>query len=426
MSRTREGAPEMPEARRSLFEMALDVSRAGLDGEGCRDVLEGSVHDALVGTWGGELGQHFDEALAYLREQLKPCAGAFSDVDLRRIIGMEIAWLTESAVRDKNRTVDLAAERDKFLSEARFGPDPLTDPDSPTRRISELETYLRTWADFPAFGFGIGELDDATGGILPGEVCALTGAPGTMKTSLALSAVDNYVSRTDSGFVCYCSVDMAPREITLRLMERESETQETILRSMEARGDSELAEIRAAVTKKYDGRLAIKGHSPSCRMTLGGLLQFCLKRQPQLVVIDYLTCLKGKGQSDLDFVENAMPDIVSFAHQYETSFLILSQMSKASRSEQASGRMGGHSRGGGLVSELAHTEIELFQQHQDNDKPLVVAAITKARRGVAGQYFSLGYDGPIKKFDGTAQRMSKQVQRRMMFEPVKSFYSLAS
>jgi len=136
---------------------------------------------------------------------------------------------------------------------------------------------------------------------------------------------------------------------------------------------------------------------------------------------------QGKGQSDLEFVEDAMPDIVAFAHQYETSFLILSQMSKASRSEQISGRMGGHSRGGGLVSELAHTEIELFQQPAEHDKPLVIASITKARRGIAGQYFSLGYDGPIKKFDGTAEKMSKQVQRRAMFEPAnRGFYSIAS
>ena len=416
----------MPEPRRTLFDMALDVSRAGLDAEGSRAILEGHMHDALIATWGDGLTQHFDEALAYLREQLKPCAGVFPDVELRRVIGTEIAWLAECAARDKSRPVNLDAERDRFLSEARFGPDPLTDPDSPTKRMNELETYLRTWADFPAFGFDIGELDNATGGILPGEVCALTGAPGTMKTSLALSAVDSCVSRTDSGLVCYCSVDMAPREITLRLMERESEIPEPVLRSMESRGDPEVAEICAAVRRKYDGRLVIRGHSPSRRITIDNLLHFCLKRQPQLVVIDYFTCLKARGQSDLEFVEDAMPDVIAFAHQYETSFLILSQMSKASRSEQASGRMGGHSRGGGLVSELAHTEIELFQQQQEHDKPLVVAAITKARRGIAGQYFSLNYDGPIKKFDGTAQKMTKQVQRKAMFEPVGSFYSIAS
>ena len=415
----------MPE--RTLYEIALDISRhqeltEGGDNDAAKVILSSSAHDALIRSYGNELPRSFDDALSYLKEQLKPCEDVFSDVELRRMIGTEIAWLSHTAQRDHSKSVNLAAEREKFLDEAMFGISPLLDPDSPSRRLAELETYLRSWADFPAFGFGIDDLDDATGGILPGEICLLTGAPGTMKTSLALSAVDNYVSRTDSGLVCYCSVDMAPREITMRLMERDNEVQEAILRSLETQGDPDIPQMRNKVTRKYNGRLAIIGHNPPRRITVGSLLQFCLKRQPQLVVIDYLTCLKDKGQSDLEFVEEAMPDIVAFAHQYETSFLLLSQMSKTSRSEQAAGRMGGHNRGGGIVGELAHTEIELFQQPVENDKPMVIACVTKARRGIAGQYFSLGYDGPIKKFDGTAQKMAKTVQRKTMFSPVNGFY----
>ena len=53
---------------------------------------------------------------------------------------------------------------------------------------------------------------------------------------------------------------------------------------------------------------------------------------------------------------------------------------------------------------------------------MVIAAITKARRGVSGQFFSLGYDGPIKRFDGTALKMTKNTQRKAIFEPVDGFY----
>ena len=54
------------------------------------------------------------------------------------------------------------------------------------------------------------------------------------------------------------------------------------------------------------------------------------------------------------------------------------------------------------------------------DKPMVIAAITKARRGVSGQFFSLGYDGPVKRFDGTAIKMAKNTQRKAMFEARKA------
>lgn len=408
---------------RTLYEICMDISAHPellQNREAAQIMLGGNIRDVLVSTWGSTLPENFDDALRFLKEQLRPCGELFTDVELRRIIGTEIAWLVES--RERPSGADLEAMRNEFVSEVTFGTDPLLDRDSPSKRLMELETYLRAWADFPAFGFGIRALDDATGGILPGEICVLTGAPGTMKTSLALCAVDDFVSRTETGLVYYCSVDMAPREISLRLLERESRIPEAILRGMGERSDAELQELRGAVTRKYNGRLAIRGHEPQRRMTMQDLLQQCLKRQPQLVVIDYFTCLKAKGQSDLEYVENAMPDIVAFAHQYETSFLLLSQMGRTSRGEQAGGRIGGHSKGGGIVEELAHTEIELVQQHVDGDKPMVIAAITKARRGVSGQFFSLGYDGPIKRFDGTAMRMAKNTQRKAIFEPADGFY----
>ena len=416
----------MQEARkRTLYEICKDLSQHPelmQDRGGAQALLNNAVRDSLLSTWGDSLQDNFDEALRTLKEQLRPCGEVFTDVELRRIIGTELAWLAETREQKRPRGADLEAMRNEFVNEVTFGPDPLFDQDSPTKRLAELETYLRSWADFPAFGFGIRALDDATGGILPGEICVLTGAPGTMKTSLALCAVDDFVSRTETGLVYYCSVDMAPREISLRLLERECRIPEVILRGMGERADTELPELRGSVTRKYDGRLVIRGHEPQRRMTLPDLLRQCLKRQPQLVVIDYFTCLKAKGQSDLEYVENAMPDIVAFAHQYETSFLLLSQMGRGSRSEQAGGRIGGHSKGGGIVEELAHTEIELVQQHVDGDKPMVIAAITKARRGVSGQFFSLGYDGPIKRFDGSAMKMAKNTQRKAIFEPVDGFY----
>jgi hypothetical protein len=411
---------ERPEKRRTLFEMCRDLrSRPELleDRDGAKVMLDGFIRDAL--RYGFDLERQFEDALAYVRSELHPCKGLFTDSELRRIIGTEIAWrriVDQEQPCFRQTPRELETRREAFVFEARFGADPLTDENSPTKRMAELETYLRSWRDFPAFGFGIQALDDATGGMLPGEICVLTGAPGTMKTSLALGAVDDFVSRAKEGLVYYCSVDMAPREITQRLMERESRVPQMTLRAMSDRDDPKLPSLRQRISQKYDGRLVIRGHSETKRMTLDRLLPDCLKRQPQLVVIDYFTRLKAAGQSDWEFVENAMPEILRYAHQYQWSFLILSQMSRMSRSEQAEGRAGGHGKGGGIVEEMAHTEIELFQQYVDGDKPLVIAAVTKARRGIAGQFFSLDYDGPIKRFSGHARKMIRARSPKPVFE----------
>jgi KaiC/GvpD/RAD55 family RecA-like ATPase len=417
---------------KTLFEVCRDLLEHPeflQDKTGSKLLLDRFIRHELHKMWGDSIHKHFDEARQHLKGELQPVPDLFTDVELRRIIGTEIAWYLE---RQKDRIpyppgCDLAKMRNDFVCEVTIGKDPILDEDSPERRMIELETYLRSWQDFPAFGFGVRALENATGGILPGEICVLTGAPGTMKTSLALCAVEDFVLRGDEGLVLYCSVDMAPREITQRLMEWEAQIPQHILASMRARQDPELGKIKRTILEKYNRRLIIKGHGNTMAMTVGDLLRNCLKRQPQLVVIDYLTRLKEPGQSDLEFVELAMPQILSFAHQYETSFLILSQMSRVSRAEQASGHTGGHGRGGGIVEELAHTEIELFHQPVEGNNPLVIAAITKARRGIAGQYFALEYDGPIKRFTGGATKMLKKTTKSAVFEPAADkFYGLGT
>lgn len=410
---------------RTILEIAQDVaSHPELleDKQAAKAMLESFIHDSLIETWGASLDRNNKEAVEHLKTQLAPCKELFTDVELRRIVGTEIYWLSQTRSQTGRMGVDLDKMRRDFVNEVVYGPSPLDDPDSPATRLGEMETYLRSWADFPAFGFGIPPLDDATGGILPGEICVLTGAPGTMKTSLALSAVDDYISRTETGLVFYCSVDMAPRQISMRLMERDSRVPETILRQMQAREDAEYRQFREMVLAKYNDRLVIRGNEAGHLMGIDELLSQCLKRQPQLVIVDYFTRLKAIGESDLEFVEKSMPRILDFSHEYEVSFLLLSQMSRSSRSDQINGRIGGHGKGGGIVEELAHTEIELLKQPVENDKDMVIAAITKARRGVSGKFYSLGYDGPIKCFDGTAMQVTRTTQRKSVFEPVNNFY----
>lgn len=396
--------------QRTLLEIANDAVKqmTVFDADTTRDMVLSAAHDYLYRMYGDDLRrpEEYESAREWLTQQLYPCKDFISSADIMRVMGSELAFVCT----ERKPGGDLDKIRREYVNDAIYGTDPLTDPDSLSSRVTEMTKYIRTWADFPAFGFGINALDDAFGGILPGEICVLTGSPGTMKTSLALAAVDDFVSRA-SGLVYYCSVDMAPREISMRLMERESEIGETEIRGMLRERDPEIERIKADMLNKYNGRLVIRGHKPSQMMTLRSLIMDCLKRQPQLVIVDYLTRLKEPGQSDLEYIEAAMPEILKHAHTYETSFLILSQMSRASRSEQSAGRVGGHGRGGGLVEELAHTEIELVKQESEDGRPLIIAALTKARHGVSGQFFSLDYIGRCKKFTGDAVRMRRETRR---------------
>lgn len=424
-----------------------------LDDEMIKTFLTQAMHWAVERyiDIGLDLEEKFDEVLQLLKQGLHEYRNMFSENEIRRIIGAESGWQNMAKAKGQeykyfSKGRNEGKWHEDFVEESVFGrtlrqalrdnsefrdvenifTDEKPDPARLRTRGRELKSYIKTWADFPAFGFGIENLDRATGGILPGEICVLTGAPGTMKTSLALSAVDDFVTRKAQGRILFISADMPPREIELRMLERESGVPNFQLRQMFADDDPQAAKIEDFVNEKYEDKLEVLGNDDGIELNLQNVLIECKARQPQLVIIDYLTRLKSSGQSDLEFVEKAMKAILAHAHRYETSFLLLSQMSRASRSEQATGRMGGHSRGGGIVEELSDCEIELVQQASEfeGEKPLVIACVTKARRGIAGQYFSLDYDGPIKRFTGYAQRAERQIQRKAIFRVAqeRSFY----
>lgn len=492
-----------------------------------QSMIDAHIRDELNFMFANSLADRFDEAVKHIKTHIyhtKSAIPFYPEHYIRRLIGSEVGWQklfndhAEKYPYDVNERVKM---RDKFLDGMRLGFDPKTDPNSPCRRVLELNNYIDSWRGFSPFTFGIKALDKAIGGIMPGDICVLTGAPGSMKTSLALNLVDTAVLHPKNNTVLYCSVDMAPRDIIMRLLERETLIPEPKLREMLAnttlantantansakntanninlnidladiannnnyynyKNNTKIYDLLDSFYAKYNTKLAILGNGVDAPLTLEQLLNECLIRQPGLVIIDYLTKLKTPGQSDLSFVEQAIPAISNFVQRYETAFLLVSQMSRASRNDQASGRSGGHSRGGGIVEETAHTEIELFQQFYINnninscddyysdyindlnisdgynynlngfngfngpdpddfgglggfngfndpekpekpetpeqpEQPLIIAAVTKARRGVAGQYFSLGYQGDIKKFDGTAKRVNlRSRSRRVLYQ----------
>lgn len=89
----------------------------------------------------------------------------------------------------------------------------------------------------------------------------------------------------------------------------------------------------------------------------------------------------------------------------------IAQMSRVSRTDQASGHKGGHSRGGGIIEELAYTEIELEKRHLpegeffEGDPSPVIATVAKARHGVSGASYFLEKNGLTMSFTGNAIRV---------------------
>lgn len=292
------------------------------------------------------------------------------------------------------------------------------DCDAPGEHLVRLRKEVQSWGDSYAFELGIQALDNAWGGLMPGELGVLVGSQGSMKTSLALNGVEHFLRENPKATVLFFSLDMTAEELSARLIMRDLGVSLPEMYGMMREKNQQYLEAEKRFGQATKGRLKILGNSYQKRWTIDGFEYQVAMRNPDLVMVDFLTCLKKPGQSDLEAVEDIMPRIQAITQKMRIKTLLLSQMGRASKSDQAKGVIGGHSKGGGIVEELAHAEIELFKDAPaaEGQMPRIVATVTKTRRGVNGSSFQLDYRGKQMEFTGQALRVQKDKGRKPIFQ----------
>ena len=290
-------------------------------------------------------------------------------------------------------------------------------------QIGVLKDRLLHEKATPPCRFGLDRLDRLLGGgIFPGDLMVLTAGPGSGKTSLALSMAEAAVR---DGLRCaFFSIDMGVEALlTRRLQSRLSWPEWRIRQTMQGdRPELDREALESTIRKMHrddDGQFLTFGPGPDGGYDDDRLLTTVAKHSPDLVVIDYCTLLKrtdsrGRQETDFECVCRVVPRLLTVARQMGLSLLVLSQMGRDSRRHQAQGGIGGHGRGGGLLEERAHTEIEL-QRFQDGDQGRFFASVSKNRRGSLGD-FELHMEVPGMKFTDAVPVRRAQSARKAPFE----------
>jgi replicative DNA helicase len=291
--------------------------------------------------------------------------------------------------------------------------------DAPGEHLARLRKEVQSWGETYSFTLGISGLDESWGGIMPGEIAVIVGAQGSMKTSLALNGVEHFLRENQDGTVLFFSLDMTTEELSARIIMRDLGVSHQEVYGMMREQNLRYLQAERAFAEATKGRLKMLGNTDNSRWTIEGVEWQVALRKPDLVVIDFLTMLKKPGQSDLEAVEEIMPRLQATTQRLRIKTLILSQMARASKNDQAKGITGGHSKGGGIVEELAHSEIELYRDkgEDDNEPPRIIATITKTRRGVSGASYELAYRGRQMEFTGQTRRVQRE-KRKPIFSAV--------
>lgn len=285
----------------------------------------------------------------------------------------------------------------------------------PEKHLSALKTEVQSWCDLEGCGFGISELDKAYGGLFPGETLALVGAPGSMKTSLAISAAESFLRHGSDGKVLFFSLDMPARTIAARRLMREMDCFQSQLYEMIKSGSPELDNAIKRLHEYDRGRFRIadkpRGGSHFSWEQITGIVS---QLAPELVIIDYLTLI-GDYRSELEAVKDLMPKIVGMAGDFGLSVILLSQMGRVSRAAQKTS-LGAHAAGGHYVEDAVDVEIELLQEKDSNDENAIIATITKTRKGRSGQSFRLDFKPRSLSFGHTCLPVNKAKAPQKIFD----------
>lgn len=281
----------------------------------------------------------------------------------------------------------------------------------PSAHLARRMGDVKSWRQDAAFTLGIDGLDEIFGGVLPGEILAITGAQGSMKTSLALCAVERGLD--EGKRISFFSLDMSPQEVAERRLQLRLELNQRDLHELIRDGSETVKQTAREITERDLDRFFLAGNEGNKRWLVDDVIQSTTIHRSDVLVIDYLTLLKPIGKSDLECAEQAMPKLKNFAQRDSVAVVLLNQMSRTSKREQAAGMVGGHGKGGGIIEEMVHSEIELIKDYPEHEgaRDRIIATVTKTRRGPTRQSFELDYLPHCLKFTGCFARAWRDSQK---------------
>ena len=281
--------------------------------------------------------------------------------------------------------------------------------------FKEAEAQVRANKGVEPVRLFIPSLDDAIGsGLYPGHVVVIVGHEGIMKSSVALHIVEENVWGNSSVRCLFFSLDMTPEMMAFRRISRYLGVHEQTVREMAATGTGDYLRAKEDIERLDDGRL----HYVGGPLTLGGLTKQFDLLLPNLVVVDYLTLVTIPDEpNEFKTLRKVIDGLRALRDDTKATFVLLSQMGRASKLAAKAGQTGSHAFGGSIVEHLLDVELELVMDEpiEEDGQRRLVASITKNRFGPAGAAYEIEYQGIAKRITGKAWRLKKDKKSKPAF-----------
>lgn len=211
---------------------------------------------------------------------------------------------------------------------------------------------------------GFDEIDGLIGGFRPGHIWLVGGYTNYGKTTLAISFLAHLIKNSGKSLL-FCSTEMSRTQIADKILS--NFTRQT---SEWNRGHFEEPLVREMADKISAAKIEITDTLNSVESIVLKVQEMIIRgRKPEVVFIDFIQNIQGKGQSEYDRITTAIVELQAFARRAQICIVVLSQVNNQS---VATSEVMGFKSSGALAS-AGDITIQVVR----NKKAEVEAAIDK-------------------------------------------------
>jgi replicative DNA helicase len=255
----------------------------------------------------------------------------------------------------------------------------------------------------PTIKWGLKDLDAATGGVRPGDLCFVLGRPGMGKTALAMNLADRAAMRGEASL--FFSMEMPTNQLIDRVMSGRADIPFERLRDPQKLNDADfdaLARVRGGVRDiVIDDRGGLNINQIRARAR-----RVARSKKLSLLVIDYFQLIRGCGQENRNLeLENAAIGLKELGKELGFAVVVPTQVSRDVERRENKRPRPSDAKDCGGIEQAADLIVGLYRDHYYNTgaPPNVAEAIIcKQRNGPQGVKVRICWRGEYCRFDDLA------------------------
>lgn len=237
---------------------------------------------------------------------------------------------------------------------------------------------------------GLRELDDIIQ-LEAGDFVVLGGYPSAGKTALALQIARSMASKYHVGFY---SLETNQTKAARRILAATAGIPLGDIKRKQYTDDQCTAAAHAAT----DFAQLHFDFVPASSLTVQEIKSLALSRHQQVIFVDYLQIVRGKGRDRYEIVTNISQDLHRLAQDYQIIVIALAQLT---RPESIKGKMQRPTmasfRESGQIEQDADVAMLLYLSDPDNYKSDRELKVAKNKEG-AKTKINLAFDGTVQRF----------------------------